>query len=300
MGDFTLGCLLGQYDRAQSFDVASAAITDNVTQPGSWEARTNQASFYLNDGGAFPARVHSSQQSLRMDVFSQATQYPYVYGYDAANDAYARWFPQVTTHTLRCDAWISMFTAAESGVAAWVLGGSTKASRPIPRDYDGGEDYVRLETLTQSGGGAILARQPLVGLEHLSPGSATVLHIDDVLTQVDWITLHPGFDLREQARVVQSAHRTRSGKLYSYRWSKHFAYAVPLRFLADSHADLVNWWWENQLNLVLTLDTSDSESLRIVRITNDRQPIHSRVAPYDNLWSGTVHLESIDPGSLVF
>jgi hypothetical protein len=121
-----------------------------------------------------------------------------------------------------------------------------------------------------------------------------------VLTTIDPITLLPEWDFEERARVLKAEHRTQGGLLYTYVWEKHFAYNVPLRFLSDSHAALLNWWWENQFDLALTLDSSDSESTRIVRIVNDRQPIGKRIRPYANLWEGMVELESIDRGSLVF
>ena len=73
-----------------------------------------------------------------------------------------------------------------------------------------------------------------------------------------------------------------------------------MRFLPTSHADLINWWWENQFNLVFTLDTSDSESTRILRMVNERQPIGGRIRPYKDQWQGTLQLESIDEGGLVF
>ena len=124
--------------------------------------------------------------------------------------------------------------------------------------------------------------------------------LDDVLTQIDPITIYPEYSFREQARVIESTHRTLAGNQLTYIWGKYFAYTVPLRFLPTSHADLINWWWENRFNLAFTLDTSDSESTYILGITNDRQPIDRRIRPYNDLWEGVLQLESINEGFLVF
>ena len=295
-GDFTLGCLLGQYDRAQSFDVSSIASPD-TGDIGSWNLLTGALQPVIStlfDNG--DTEVHSSPQSLRFDVTSRglASQLvAYRYGFD--NDVYARWFPDVTTHVVRLDAWARIFQSVDSGDLQWALLGNPLVTVPIAAS--GATRPYRLKTDVHS----TSIEHPRTYIRATSDETATTeIWIDDVLTQVDPIDIFPEWSFIEQERSIKSQHRSLGGIQRTHVWDQYFSYQVPLRWLSDSHTDLINWWWRNQFNLVFTLDTSDSESMRIVRITNQNQPIGSRIRPYQDQWQGTLMLESIDRGSLVF
>jgi len=292
MGDFTLGCLLGQYDRAQSFDVASAAV--GMPQVGSWFFKTSAS--LEHSFNADPANVHSSGQGLVITTYSYGSPHDAVlrYRYNTGNDAYARWFPDVTTHDLQTLFFARLLTGGTNGL----FEASLDNKGYLGVIYSPELQRYQIKTTTFSGE---TTESPFLDFDVVSGHTGSVAFIiDDVLTQIDPIVLHPEYSFREQARVIQSQHRTSRGNLYTYRWGRHFSYTVPLRFLPDSHAALINWWWENQFNLAFTLDTSDAQSVSIVRITNDRQPIDGRIAPYKDLWQGTLQLESINDGALVF
>lgn len=297
MGEMRLGCLLGSYDRAQSFDVRSAAIAGGVN---SW-AMTGQCSWFFVGCGA-STHVHSSAQGLRIDVFSRAGSEPVLsYDYGHAGDAFARWFPEVETHALEASAWLLASPAPSSGSLRFQLAAQTEAFAPLAgAQY--GVDALRfhhLETTVHSAAGA----GPRVAL-HIPAGTAihsqTTLLVDDVLTAVDPIALHPEWSFEERSQLLRAQHRTRAGHLHTLVWEKYFAWSLPLRFLSDSHAALIEWWWERQSALLLTLDSSDSESRLIVRIANDKVPIGRRMRPYGNRWEGTLELESLTTGELAF
>lgn len=297
MGDFTLGCLLGQYDNAQSFDVASTAYPANVQSWQRLSAAQNSLEYWSANQMGILA-THSSNQGVRFVVSSSAIPLDAAlrYAYSTVDDAYARWFPAVATHDIRVDAWARFDTATASGSAVLQLDDSGLAI--IPYTAADSMAHLRAATVTYSGKNVLA---PHLDIDINSRyGGVYALYLDSVLTQIDPIVLHPEYGLREQALVMQSRHRTRAGDAYAYRWGRYSAFQVPLRFLADSHADLINWWWEGGFYLAFTLDTSDSESIRVVRIANERQPIESRVAPYEDLWQGTLELESIHAGGLAF
>jgi hypothetical protein len=297
MGDITLGCLLGQYDRAQSFDVDSAGAPSEVR---SW-AKSGQSSWSFVGCGA-PQYVHSSAQSLRLDVFSRSgSESVLSYAYGRPDDAYARWFPEIDTHAVEAAAWVLLHPATSSGDFRFHLFAQPEASLALPGRTLGADPlgFLRVASLVYSDG----AGSPRVAL-HIPAGGgvtsdATIL-ADDVLTTVDPIRLHPEWSFEERGQLLQDQHRTRSGTLHGLVWSKYLAFSVPLRHLPSSHAALLNWWWEQGLALLLTLDTSDSESLHAVRIVNDSQPIGRRMRPYADRWEGTLRLESLDPGGLAF
>lgn len=302
MGDITLGCLLGGYDRAQSFDVASTPPTADG-DVGSWNLHPTGAHSYHLVGAheAGGSAVHSSAQGIRLDVFSHGNTGERILAYAYMPDIAARGFPEVTTHPLRADLWARSRSAGESPFnpasgqfeAALRVEGAGQATWRIP-EADALVHHRLEGAVPGSAGTEFVLSQPT------RPSSAFSMLADDVLVQVDPITLHPGFAFQARAQLHRSQHRTRGGALHTYLWGRHGAWRVPLRFLADSHAALLNWWWANQFNLLFTLNSSDSERLRTVRIVNDTQPVGRRVAPYADLWEGTLELESLDAGSLVF
>lgn len=278
MGEFTLSALLGQFDKAQSFESI-----------GSWDHFTSQTSFFIGQSD-----VHSSPGGGQLDVFSSSLiDTALIYNYAEDNDVFERWFPDITTHQLVAYGWNRIDKATNSGQILFLLGTSANEFIPIPFTVD--LERQRIEIIVTSADAINVAyRRTSLGINSFS------LHIDDVLTQIDPITIHPTFDFREQQDLIKNNNITLGAIQHTYSWDKHFNYTVPLHLISDSHANLINWWWENQFNLTFTLDTSDSESVFICRITNDRQPINRRIRPDFNLWEGVIFLESLDKGSLVF
>lgn len=295
MGDFRLGCLLGQYDKAQSFDVSSVALTGASTI-NSWNL--NSVADVDYDFQLFTSDVHSSSQSLRLDVSSAGdgqTLAFYTYGHD--DDAYAKWFPDVTTHAFEASIWARVTAGANSGYIRF--GGLNNANADIQATIG---TTGNLEKYSISfdifSAGIQYPRVHIRANENIS--SLKRSQWDDVLSMIDPITIHPEYSYKENARLNKNERRTLGGNLHTYKWSKSFAWNVPLEYLSDSHTDLINWWWTNQFNLAFTIDTSDAESTYTCRIVNDRQPIHTLHRSYNDTWKGVLQLESIDQGSLVF
>ena len=289
IGSITLGCLLGQYDKAQSFDVNSIAGPLFDGDVGSWN-------FFVGSGGFTnaPSITHSSGQALSCFVGCRGTGAEFFsYAYAQPNDAYARWFPDITTHALTTDFWANMSVASTSGDFFQDFEG-------IPGEVDQtiGFDNFLMIHYRNSVLNCTSAEPPkfrLVG--RANAGSIRTARLEDVLTQIDPITIHPTWDFRERQELQRFNNKTLGAIQHTYSWDKHFAWSVPLQFLSTSHANLINWWWQNQLNLLFTLNTSDSESMFVTRIVNDQQPINRRIRPHDNLWSGMISLESLIRGA---
>ena len=280
-GSMTLGCLLGQYDGAQSFDVASVA----GSAQNSWALSGSLVQLSNNI-----IRVHSSNQGIIINnVIGEAIAVA-AYDYRTADDAFLRWFPEVISHDTQVDF--------------WALSGYGGTEGQLYQDFGAAGDHKIIAI-----GGLASYRNTYVVTSANNTAyfrivstrvNTTVVIIDDVLFQTDKITLHPEYSFVSKERVNKALNRTLGGNLHSYVWGKYFAYDVPLRFLSTSHTDLINWWWENQFNLLFTLDTSDTESNFICRIVNETQPIESRIAPYPNQWQGLLQLESVNQGNLNF
>lgn len=298
MGNFTLGCLLGQYDRAQSFDISSKAITAaNGTSVNSWAKSVSTSSAFFTAVADGTTDVHSSGQGLQVQVYSNASANFAVmlHAYATANDMYARWFPDVLTHSQRVDIWARMTDSARSGYLQFaIVSPSNIASIP----YSAGMANVRVAAQVYSDvantGAVRLRANTSVFVD------CATMKMDDVIAQTDLINVYPEWSFAEAARAIQYNHRSLGGTHYTHRWSTYRTWQVPLRFLSTSHANLINWWWRNNLSLAFTLDTSDTESIHTCRIVNDTQPIGARIQPRSDMWTGMLELEALDGGSLVF
>lgn len=296
MGDFMLACLLGQEGGAQSFDVASHAPVSGV---GSWSP--GAATSWSFQGGDVPSAVHSSARALRAEVGSQAGPAPVMtYAYGRADDAHARWDPAVDTHVVETLAWMRAGPAASSGDLLLRLEGLQTAAARLPGAAGSAalQPVALRTTVASAAGGA--PRWELAVASGSAADSGTAAVVDDVLTTVDPLVLHPEWSFRERAQLIREQHRTRSGELHGVVWSRFLAYRVPLRFLARAEADRLNHWWRTQQPLVFTLDSSDAESRYVVRIVNDTQPVGRRLRPYDDRFAGALELESVRRGGLVF
>ena len=301
-GDMLLSCLLGAYDKAQSFDVTSG--TWGVTNINSWNKSSTQSSM-----SPIASEAHSSAQTLNLDINSENIVTLGVlvrYQHGVANDLYARWFPDITTHDLRLQGWGRTTSTATSGNMSVLLRGTYSDTYwPVPFAAGGtgpaNLSFFARTTLTISANGV----EGAVDLVRTAgqAGGAEVHLFDTMLPQVDWITLTPEFDFIEESRLPAARHRTQGGVLHTYQWTRHWAWRVPLRFLSNSHADLINWWWVNGFALAFTLDTSDQNTVYTAKIVNETQPIGSKIKPYAlnaGGWAGVLELESLDQGSLVF
>lgn len=291
-GNITLGCLLGQYDKAQSFDVASAPITTAVN---SWRKVNAQSSadFAL-------VQPHSSSQTLNTYVFSGGDPIVYEYIHGTGNDAYARWFTEIDTHAVRSRAWVTDQTNATSGFVSFKLNFATgEVAYPIAES--GARVAIVLDTnvASHSAGPPLIRIEKPTAINSIGVDGVRVI-IDDVITEIDPIPLHPEWGFRDRMDREREIQRTRGGDLHTWKWPTFGGWTVPLPYLTDSHAALINWWWEQDLALAFTLNTSDAETVHLVKITNDRRPIDSLVKPYHNIWKGTLTLETLTKGGLVF
>lgn len=280
MGDVTLGALLGVN---QSFDGGTLAP---------WRKTSDQASAYVV---ASASAVHSSAFGLHTVTGSTGGALGVVACVLGAPEVAGRVaFPNITSHTVWSSVWGGAVDAPSSGQAVWRVTGATGA-QSAPLGY-GALRPCGVAALCNSPG-ALLE----IGLDRVAgPGAPAAFFLDDALTQIDPVVLHPEWALEDQSEALQAQHRTQSGRLQAVTWGRYWALSLPLRWLSDQDAGLLNWWWELRAPLAFTLDSSDAAAVRVCRITNPRQPISRRMRPYADRWSGSLTLESLDEGSLVY
>lgn len=279
MGDMRIGALLG---KDMSFDVGSALPT-----PEPWSYVSAQASTFLVTG------VHSSRAGLDVWADSKSTQFV------LANNCYSEYIairnPLATAWAFRTWVWAkSLANPSKPQVEFNVNLGVTSTFVSIQSDslsrYEISQGFYTNAQITEV----------TMAIQRSSTNSLGHIQIDNILPQMDRLILHPEWDVSVQEQLVRQEHRTMSGQYRSYKWSSFESVKIPLQYLITSEADLLNWWWQKQVNVALTFDSSDYTSTMLYRIVNDQQPIGSRIGPYPDMWKGTLDLAGINNRGLVF
>lgn len=106
------------------------------------------------------------------------------------------------------------------------------------------------------------------------------------------ILIHPEWSYRDKETMILSRHRTQTGNLYSYIWGRYLQFQIPLRFVNSSDQSRINNWWEDQEDIAITLNSSESVSTVLCKIVNKTKPIDKFTMPYNNLFEGDIKLET--------
>lgn len=268
---FELGVLLGAYGGAQSFESA-----------GSWDHLTSQTSFFVGQ-----SEVHSSPGGGQLDIFSSAIAInALTYNFAEDNDAFDRWFPDITTHQLIAYGWNRINKATNSGQILFLLGTATNEFIPVPFTID--LERQRIEIIVTSADDVnIVYRRTSLGVNSFS------LRMDDLLVAADIINLNPNWDYTENEEIIKHLHTTIGGQTSQFRYSNFFKFEIGLFAIPTSQANLINFWWDNKFNLVYSSDTSDTNLTYIVRLVNQSKPLDTFVEVNPDLLSGRLQLESI-------
>lgn len=105
------------------------------------------------------------------------------------------------------------------------------------------------------------------------------------------VTIIPQWDLKKGEEIDRSVIRTRSGKLYTYKWHD----VKKIKFSADlfdnSDAAIVNSWWDTQTKLIFFENIDDTVDCTSVMIMNNAAPFAQYTRPYITKFSGVIELE---------
>lgn len=104
------------------------------------------------------------------------------------------------------------------------------------------------------------------------------------------VEIEPDYQSSEQDSKIEDVHRTRSGGRYHYKWGDYFRRMYSVSFVDSAFKSRVNDWWNENTALLFMED--GSTQVHSVRIVNIAQPIGGYIAPYDDLFTGTIELES--------
>ena len=282
MGDFSIGALIGAN---QSFDAPSS-----WTIPNGWTRLADECSLYPETGAT---NIHSSAVGLRMNINSSAAGENGI-RYDYGTAAQATWFPDITTHVLALSVWgYTTENVPTTNAELIVLLSASVTTPKFPFATTPARRDIAYSSAISG------ANRPLLDLQVASQTNINLkLYVDDVLLRVDETTIYPTYDMAIGGGIKRQLYRTLGGDAYSYRTRRNFKFDLPLELLSTSHANLFNWWWRNDFNLLLTLDTSDAESSLICRLVNEAAPISHVDGAGRGTWKGNLELLCINDGRL--
>ena len=286
-----LGVALGEYGGYMSFEPL-------VTDQGSWNKLFGPTTI-----AGVGTHVHSSDVNCTLTMEGIVSQYELVYNHAGANDVFQRWDSSCADTLHRMDTWAWMTpdnaTVSDEGHVSYltcgnsvdptVAGNGTQVySTPEISIHHYSRSDVTSDAVIHTG---IYDNRPNI----VSPGNVDLV-IDDVVTCIDTIDLHPRHRARNDRALNLHTHFSMSGRRSGYDYGSRGKYLLEFETIPGADADMINTWWKNQWNLAFMLDTSDSSTLDIVRIVNATRPFQQFRKPYYNEAVGSLKLESINNG----
>ena len=102
----------------------------------------------------------------------------------------------------------------------------------------------------------------------------------------------PEYGFKDSAKKINEEHRTRSGKLFQYKWSEYSIFKGPVFYVNSEFKSIVNSWWSTNTSLsYYQIESGTSTDVTTVRLINKSQPIDDYIKPYANLFKGDLELE---------
>lgn len=127
----------------------------------------------------------------------------------------------------------------------------------------------------------------------------TLAYIDDVrfMDNKDMIALgvlqiFPGWDMKREVVQNRADHRTKGGRLYSYQWGDYERFTIPLDYVQNSKAAIINSWWASDALIWLKIYSGGVWETNTCYLMNDRAPMQDREKPYSQYMRGTLRLET--------
>lgn len=106
------------------------------------------------------------------------------------------------------------------------------------------------------------------------------------------IQLYPEYDYKDNTKLIESRHRTLSGRQYEYKWGQYERFEFSLNYVSEANAMIVNSWWSSRAELLFFIDSGGSTDVYSVMLMNNDNPLSQYNKPYDSYRKGKIILES--------
>lgn len=268
----TLGALLGVYDGSQSF-----------SSVGSWE-QLNSSTFSLSS-----TYTHSSNLSARVSP-SGSNIINIRYLYSQNNDYYEKIFSDVNSHRCVTHFWGSASTSASSGQCVAGIFTSTN------NDITAGISYFSDGRPGRYSCELVATNSDQLAFSFVSTIATNDFYFDDVLTATDVVDLDVSLNYQSNRTQNVAYNQTQGYRLSSYKWSDYGEWSLPIKYLNNTIANLINYWWEKDFLLKYTNDRYNNEEIFVVKISSNESPFLKRMKPYSDLFEGVIKIQSITNG----
>jgi hypothetical protein len=106
------------------------------------------------------------------------------------------------------------------------------------------------------------------------------------------IQLYPEYDFKDATKIIESKHRTPTGRQYNYKWGNYERFEFSLNYVAEANASVVNSWWDSRTELLFFITSDTNTDVYSVMIMNKDNPLLGFNKPYDVYRKGKLILES--------
>lgn len=105
------------------------------------------------------------------------------------------------------------------------------------------------------------------------------------------IQLYPEYDYGDKTKLIQSKHRTKSGRQYDYKWGEYEHFEFSLNFVTEANASIINSLWSSRAELLFFITSDSTTDVFSVLIMNTDNPLSGYNKPYVNYRKGKIILE---------
>jgi hypothetical protein len=106
------------------------------------------------------------------------------------------------------------------------------------------------------------------------------------------LQVYPDWEMKRFTKQNRNEHRTKGGKLYSYTWGQYNRFEVPVEYVSNSKASIINSWWSTDALIYFKIYSGGVWEVNTCHLMNDSAPLPSLVRPYTNYRKGTLTLET--------
>lgn len=111
------------------------------------------------------------------------------------------------------------------------------------------------------------------------------------ISSSDAVTLYPEYNYKGGEVQLRTEHRTKSGKMYLYKWGEYRKIQFNVNYLPASDASLVNSWWDTNTELLFFITSDTATEVHSVVLMNKDTPFQQFNKPYADKYKGKVLLE---------
>jgi hypothetical protein len=140
---------------------------------------------------------------------------------------------------------------------------------------------------------------PMLKIEYTGVSLPALSFIDNVYVGINrsWgaigvLQIYPEWEMKRFTKQNRHEHRTKGGKLYSYTWGQYNRFEVPVEYVSNSKALIINSWWATDALIYFKIYSGGVWEVNTCHLMNDSAPLPSLVRPYTNYRKGTLTLET--------